>query len=348
MDARYEPVRIGKETDHWLSASAGDQHSLGIRARVVGGVDGELLAWGDNALGQLGMGDQKGRTSPTVVGTGTWRAVSAGVLASAGIDSAGKVSTWGFGESGKLGHGTVGELVLSPRRVTAVEKETFQTVSYGRSHVVALTTGGGMYTWGNNVHAQCGTLDTNQYVPRFIAPYDSRIRWVHAVGGNAQTFLASNAMTVAAVGYAGQGELGLGFLKSTWLLAMGYATPKARFEMLMAPPTEVRAGADGSVAVAVGLVQPPGFTNLEAVWTADGGPISAFGGLSQTLTAQTEPGLTLPDGSRVVVYVVIFPPGPDVTRVPKEVGVMVRGTMPAHRLGLSQAVEFPFPPILVR
>jgi hypothetical protein len=116
----------------------------------------------------------------------------------------------------------------------------------------------------------------------------------------------------------------------------------------MAPPPEVRVGADGSVAVAVGMIQPSTLINPVAIWTADGGPIAAFNGQAQTLTSATEPGLTLSDGSRVVVYVVIFPPGPDATRVPREVGFTVRGTIPANRLGSSQVLDFPFPAIPVR
>lgn len=346
--SRYEPVRIGGETDHWLTASAGDQHSLGIRARVAGAADGEMMAWGDNAMGQLGTGNRTGSLQPVAVGKENWRTVDAGVLASAGIDAAGKLSTWGFGDSGKLGHGVVGQSVLAPRMVAAVQGETFKSVSYGRSHVVALTSGGGMYAWGNNVHGQCGTLDTNQYAPRSIAPYQANVRWMQGVGGNAQSFLVSNTMTFCPVGYANQGELGLGFLKSTWLAASGSAAPRARFEVTMAPPAEVRAGTDGSVAVAVGMIQPSVLIDPVAIWSADGGSIRAFNAQTVTLTAATEPGLTLPDGSRLVVYVVIFPPGPDVTRVPKEVGLTVRGTIPANRLGSPQALEFPFPVIPVR
>jgi hypothetical protein len=116
----------------------------------------------------------------------------------------------------------------------------------------------------------------------------------------------------------------------------------------MAPPAWVRAGSDGSVTVAVGMVRPSTLNNAVAIWSADGGSIAAFGGQALTLTGVTEPGLTLPDGSQVVVYAVIFPPGPDVTRVPKEIGLTVRGTMPRSRLGSPHAVEFSFPPIQVR
>jgi alpha-tubulin suppressor-like RCC1 family protein len=348
MASRFEPVRIGGATDHWLSASAGDQHSLGIRARVAGATHGELMAWGDNAMGQLGTGNRVSSLQPVAVGKDNWRVVDAGVLASAGIDSAGKLATWGLGDSGKLGHGTTGQSVLAPLRIPTLTGQTFRSVSYGRSHVVALTSGGEMYTWGNNVHGQCGSLDTNQYLPRLILPYQGNVRWVQGVAGNAQTLLVSNTMTFCPVGYANQGELGLGFLKSTWLAASGSAVPRARFEVTMAPPAEVRVGADGSVAVAVGMIQPSTLINPVAIWTADGGSVVAYGAQTYTLTASTEPGLTLPDGSRVVVYVVVFPPGPDATRVPREVGFTVRGTIPANRLGSPQTLEFPFPAIPVR
>jgi hypothetical protein len=299
-------------------------------------------------MGQLGTGNRVGSLQPVAVGKESWRVVDAGVMASAAIDSAGKLATWGFSENGKLGHAKTGQSVLAPLRVASLMGQTFRSVSYGRSHAIALTTAGDAYAWGNNVHGQCGTLNTNQYVPQYLPPYHGNVRWVHGVAGNAQSLLVSNTMTLCPIGYGADGELGLGFFKSTWLAVTGSAAPRARFELPMAPPAWVRAGSDGSVTVAVGMVRPSTLNNAVAIWSADGGSIAAFGGQALTLTGVTEPGLTLPDGSQVVVYAVIFPPGPDVTRVPKEIGLTVRGTMPRSRLGSPHAVEFSFPPIQVR
>jgi alpha-tubulin suppressor-like RCC1 family protein len=348
-DVRFVPVRIGAETDHWLSASAGDLHTLGIRARVLGATTGELLTWGDNSKGQLGRGSGGESAVPVGVGTDNWRAVDAGVLASAAINASGKLYTWGYSDSGKLGHGTNGEMVLTPKLVASIQGESFKSVSFGRSHVVALTGDGRLFAWGNNVHNQCGTLDTNQYAPKYIPPYSAAVRWMIGVGGNAQSVFASNTMTLASIGYANNGELGLGFVKSTWLLASGgSAAPGPRFEVTMAPPPKVEVRADGSVSVVVAMIQPSSLNSPVAAWTANGGPVSTFNARTAVYTNATEPGLIMADGSKFVVYALTIPGGPDSARLPSEFGFKVTGTITIGKLATTTMLEFPFPPILVR
>jgi alpha-tubulin suppressor-like RCC1 family protein len=348
-EARFSPVRVGAATDHWLQASAGDQHSMGIRARVVGGTTGELLTWGNNSKGQLGKGGGADSAVPVVIGTDNWASVDAGVLASAAIHATGKLYTWGFSDSGKLGHGTAGESILVPKLVASIQAQLFKSVSFGRSHVVALTQAGALWAWGNNVHNQCGTLDTNQYAPTQIPAYSASVRWMIGVGGNAQSVLASNTMTLAAIGYANNGELGLGFLKSTWLAASGgKAAPGPRFEVTMAPPPKVEVRPDGSLSVVVAMIQPSSLNNPVATWTADGGTVSAFNARTAVYTNATEPGLLMADGSKFVVYALTIPGGPDGARLPREFGFKVTGTISIGKLGSSQVLDFPFPAIPVR
>lgn len=348
-EARFSPVRVGAATDHWLQASAGDQHSMGIRARVVGGTTGELLTWGNNSKGQLGKGGGADSAVPVVIGTDNWASVDAGVLASAAIHATGKLYTWGFSDSGKLGHGTAGESILVPKLVASIQAQLFKSVSFGRSHVVALTQAGALWAWGNNVHNQCGTLDTNQYAPTQIPAYSASVRWMIGVGGNAQSVLASNTMTLAAIGYANNGELGLGFLKSTWLAASGgKAAPGPRFEVTMAPPPKVEVRPDGSLSVVVAMIQPSSLNNPVATWTADGGTVSAFNARTAVYTNVTEPGLLMADGSKFVVYALTIPGGPDGARLPREFGFKVTGTISIGQLGSSQVLDFPFPAIPVR
>ena len=77
---------------------AGQSHSLGRRA------NGSLYAWGDNALGQLGLGSIGNQTTPTQVGSDTdWVAVAAGANHSLGRRANGSLYAWGYNASGQLG-----------------------------------------------------------------------------------------------------------------------------------------------------------------------------------------------------------------------------------------------------
>ena len=71
-DARHRPHPVGTAND-WAAVAGGRWFSLGLKK------DGTLWAWGDNASGELGLGDTTGRYSPTQVGTADdWAAVACG------------------------------------------------------------------------------------------------------------------------------------------------------------------------------------------------------------------------------------------------------------------------------
>ena len=66
-------MAIGTAT--WQNVSAGSFHTCGVRAT------GTLWCWGDNTIGQLGIGTQTFTPTPTPVQVGTltrWHVVSAG------------------------------------------------------------------------------------------------------------------------------------------------------------------------------------------------------------------------------------------------------------------------------
>jgi alpha-tubulin suppressor-like RCC1 family protein len=100
---KSSPVQISSE--QWISISAGQLHSHGIKA------DGTLWSWGSNFVGESGMGNTtpSTRSSPVQVGSGTnWNAVYASKLdyATIAVKTDGTLWTWGNNQSGELGDGT--------------------------------------------------------------------------------------------------------------------------------------------------------------------------------------------------------------------------------------------------
>jgi len=78
--------------------------------------------------------------------------VSAGDMHSAAVTSSGVLYTWGFGESGALGHGGLGN-ETSPRPLGAFlhpDPEWVTMVACGAYHTVALTAEGHVWSWGDN------------------------------------------------------------------------------------------------------------------------------------------------------------------------------------------------------
>ncbi len=98
---RSSPTVIGAFTD-WTNVFAGYVWSYGIRG-------GALYAWGDNTVGQLGLGDLATRSVPSQVGAATdWTLVQAVTgaqngMRAFGIRGAGTLWTMGDGQGGGNG-----------------------------------------------------------------------------------------------------------------------------------------------------------------------------------------------------------------------------------------------------
>ena len=118
------PVQVGAETD-WTTITGGYAHFLGIRS-------GKLFVWGNNAYGELGLGDLTQRSSPVQVGSETdWTAISGGDGYSAGIRG-GKLFVWGQNDQGQLGQGDISSR-SSPVQVGSASNWNFvaASVSFG-------------------------------------------------------------------------------------------------------------------------------------------------------------------------------------------------------------------------
>ena len=78
---RSSPVSVVGGFSDWTQASAGDLHSLGVRA------NGSAWAWGSNTSGRLGDNTTTSRSSPVSVvgGFSDWMQASAGTAHSLGI-----------------------------------------------------------------------------------------------------------------------------------------------------------------------------------------------------------------------------------------------------------------------
>jgi alpha-tubulin suppressor-like RCC1 family protein len=112
--------------------AAGAHHALAL----LGG--GSVMAWGEDADGELGNGVEKSfEPSPVAVGglSGVVAAISAGTQDSAALLGSGSVMTWGSNASGVLGAGSTAGSSAVPLAVVGLSKVT--SVSAGRSQMLA-------------------------------------------------------------------------------------------------------------------------------------------------------------------------------------------------------------------
>ena len=136
---RSSPVQLGSETD-WDSLATGQAFCLGIRG-------GRLFAWGQNAYGQLGLGDNNSRSSPVQVGAETdWVSVAGGGAGHVMSIRGGKLYAWGYNPQGQLGDGTD----VSKNSPIQIGGETdWVEVSCGGYWTLARRADGTIYSWGS-------------------------------------------------------------------------------------------------------------------------------------------------------------------------------------------------------
>lgn len=82
-------------------------------------------------------------------------AVSAGLIHSCGVTSAGTAFCWGWGERGQLGNGSTSDRD-EPVRVRA-SGVAFASIRAGGGHTCALADNGSAWCWGFNQNGQLGS-----------------------------------------------------------------------------------------------------------------------------------------------------------------------------------------------
>ncbi|MFI9601849.1 RCC1 domain-containing protein, partial [Streptomyces sp. NPDC052043] len=213
-----------------VAIAAGTDHSLGLRR------DGTVLAWGDNAFGELGDGTTinrdtpvrvcaPGRTAPCTRSLTDVAAVDAGTNHSLALRRDGTLLAWGDNAGGQLGDGTTMNRD-TPVRVCAPGQTAPCTrflagvvaISAHGGHSMALLRDGSVLAWGNNGSGQLGDgTTTNRDTPVRVcapgqtAPCTRFLTHVAAIdAGRGHSMALGKDGTVLAWGDNAFGELGDG------------------------------------------------------------------------------------------------------------------------------------------
>jgi len=166
-DNGFGQLGDGTTTDHSTPLDVVGLPS-GMTAIAAGGShtcaltnNGGVKCWGGNWCGQLGDGTKDQRTTPVdVIGlTSDVIAITAGYLHTCALTEGGGVKCWGLNYYGQLGNGTTTG-TNTPVDVDGLSNNVM-AITAGDFHTCAITTGGGVMCWGNNVSGQLGdgTLD---------------------------------------------------------------------------------------------------------------------------------------------------------------------------------------------
>ena len=164
MNSAINLFTQNSKTLAWRGVFAGEQHSLALTA------DGAVWSWGRGAFGTLGHGAHQNQLLPKKVEAFADQsvvAVSAGGEHSLAITADGAVWSWGWGDSGRLGHGNRQDQLL-PKKVEALAGQRVVAVSAGTAHSpgtghsLAITADGSVWSWGSGGNGQLGHGDEHQ------------------------------------------------------------------------------------------------------------------------------------------------------------------------------------------
>ena len=170
--AESTPTRVGTSSG-WLDVACGSgrdgAHTVAVKEDGVSG-QGTLWAWGDNEVGQLGLGDRTSTLVPTQVGVDAdWVQAACGAYYGDDYSMARKAdgSIWEFGGNyrGELGQGDYAAQV-TPAKVTtekvaagvAPPPAVWSTMAAG-SNSFAIMPDGTLWGWGDNDLGQLGLGD---------------------------------------------------------------------------------------------------------------------------------------------------------------------------------------------
>ncbi len=225
---RATPLQIGSAKD-WLTVAAGDAHSVALE----GTTSPQIMSWGRNSAGQLGLGTtlatvvQTDMTVPTkvtkaitIVGGGAvlssipytnlpWTAIAAGGSHTLALRSGagGLVFSWGDNSAGQLGQ-VVPTNVSVPTQIAPVGAGTLGAlaIAAGRNHSLCILTDHTLYAWGDNSFGQIGDGTTSSKLAATQVGTD--VDWFAVAAGGAHTLAIKQDQSLWAWGSNTYGQLG--------------------------------------------------------------------------------------------------------------------------------------------
>lgn len=200
LDSRG-PAQIDVGSEALRSVDLGGDHSCAIDARS------KLWCWGENNLGQLGLGDLALRLEPVALDLGEdVHSVAAGGDHTCALMTSGDVLCFGRNSDGQLGiDDSDNDHHANPQ--TLAYSLTLDAVGLGSRHSCGLE-GGALWCWGSGDLGQLGLGDQRRkFSPRKL---DTAEDWLSVVGGRSHTCALRSDGSLYCWGSNDVGQLGVG------------------------------------------------------------------------------------------------------------------------------------------
>lgn len=179
----------------WAKIAVGSSRVIAIAK------DGTLWSWGGGDLGNLGLGDQLNRTTPTQIGTDNdWQTVSL----SGAIKTNGTLWVWGHNNYGQLGLGDTNNRLVPTQLGTDTNWKSIE-IGYA-AHSLAIKTDGTLWSWGYGGSGQLGNGATTMPTPMQVG---NDTNWKSISTGSNHSFAIKTDNTLWVWGRNTDRELGI-------------------------------------------------------------------------------------------------------------------------------------------
>lgn len=184
-----------------IQSSGGRRHTCAITS------DNEVFSWGVGENGQLGIGDTENRHNPTLIqsliGLNPIK-ISCGWGHNVLLTDSGKVFTWGFGESGCLGHGDL-NTQLTPKELKAIKDIDIVDVEAGSDFTLLLDKQGNVYYCGNLESKEKAIISSPE-----IVNFKNEVKISKMAAGLSHCLFITENGEIYSYGWNSDGQLGIG------------------------------------------------------------------------------------------------------------------------------------------
>jgi len=184
--------------------------------------DGRLFVWGQNSQGQLGLGDNTHRSVPTetpsIPGATITKHVFGHGPQSAKITTDDRLFVAGFNMLGQLGLGDTTSRNTFTYLPTPAGVAGWNFVAVGNSSMLAITTDGRLFAWGQNGNQHFGssTIATGSHLNPVFVPFPAGVTaWHEAAVGTSFAFITTPDGRLFSAGSNWDGQTGLGIAANT-------------------------------------------------------------------------------------------------------------------------------------
>ncbi len=194
------PPPVPPVPGEWKLVASGGLHTCAIQT------DGSLWCWGENFIGEVGLGTDAPVQvlAPTRIGDAAWATVTGGVAHTCGIRDDGTLWCWGYNGSGAVGDGT-GTNRGDP---TPVGSDHWLTVAAGDYHVCAIRDDRSLWCWGQNLGAQLGDGTLGERAAPVLI--DAGHAWAAVAAGSVHTCAITKDGQLWCWGSDASGAIGAG------------------------------------------------------------------------------------------------------------------------------------------